>query len=370
MILEKKLILIVDDDPLNLDILEDLLGEKYAVRSASCGRAALDAAITPPLPDMVLLDVEMPDMNGYTVCHQLKQDPLTLNIPVIFLTAHDTAADIIHGFSIGAVDFIAKPLIPEVLMARVHTHLRLTEARRLLEDQNQHLELLVTERTQALQKRNEDLLRIQELTIVALGALAETRDNETGYHIQRTREYVRVMAGQLITLPGLRDQFAQEDVEMIWRSAPLHDIGKIGIPDQILLKPGKLTPEEFEVMKRHTVLGRNALQSAEQRAGFPDSFLRTATAIAYCHHEHWNGRGYPEGLSGRAIPLPARIMAVADVYDALITQRVYKPAFPHETALDMIRTGRGTQFDPDIVDCFNDMAATMNDIAQRFRDNP
>jgi putative two-component system response regulator len=366
---DKKRLLLVDDDAINLDVLAACLGEEFFILSADCAEAALIAATTAPHPDMILLDVEMPDRNGYDVCRTLKADTATCEIPVIFLTAHDSAADITHGFKVGAVDFIAKPVIPEVLLARVRTHLRLTETRRLLEDQNHHLESLVADRTQTLQKRNEELQHVQELTIIALGALAETRDNETGNHIYRTREYMRAMTEALQTLSLFREQIGADDIEIIWRSAPLHDIGKVGIPDDILLKPGKLSAAEFEVMKRHTALGRNALQSAEQRAGFPDSFLRTATAIAYSHHEHWDGRGYPEGISGRAIPLCARLMAVADVYDALISQRVYKPAFPHDVALDMIRAARGTQFDPDVTDCFLDLAPTMHAIALRFRDS-
>ena len=365
----RKILLLVDDDPMNLDVLADLLGEEFAIRSAECGHRAIEMVGMGSPPDMILLDVEMPDINGYTVCQHLKENPATREIPVIFLTSHDSAADITHGFTVGAVDFIAKPVIPDVLLARVHTHLRLTDARRQLEDQNHHLERIVADRTQALQKRNMELQRVQELTIIALGALAETRDNETGNHIYRTREYVRVMAEQLATLSVFSKQLEPETVEIIWRSAPLHDIGKVGIRDEILLKPGKLTPEEFEIMKQHTVLGRNALHAAEHRAGFPDSFLHTASAIAYSHHERWDGRGYPERLSGQSIPLCARIMSVADVYDALISRRVYKSAFTHQTALDMIREGRGTQFDPDVVDCFLDMSQSMNTIAGRFQDS-
>jgi putative two-component system response regulator len=365
----KKQLLLVDDDAMNLDVLAELLGEEFSIRTADCGDSALVAVSGTSLPDMILLDVDMPGMDGYTVCQALKHDPKTSAIPVIFLTSHHTTAAITQAFKVGAVDFIAKPVIPEVLLARVRTHLRLTEVRCLLEDQNRHLESLVQERTQALQKRNEDLVRVQELSIIALGSLAETRDTETGNHIYRTQEYVRAMVEQMQCRPHLRAQMGDDGGVMIWRSAPLHDIGKVGIPDEILLKPGKLNETEFAVMKRHTVLGRDALQSAERRARFDDSFLRTAAEIAYSHHEHWNGSGYPEGLAGRSIPFSARLMAVADVYDALISRRVYKSAFPHATALDLIRAGRGGQFDPDVVDCFIEMESRIIEIAELFKDH-
>ena len=364
----KSHLLLIDDDALNLDVLEELLGAEFVTQAMSSGRAALQSLSIKPLPDLILLDVDMPEMDGYAVCMALKQHQELRNIPVIFLTSHDRVDDITRGFALGAVDFITKPVIPDILLARVRTHLRLTESRRQLENQNLHLEAIVQERTQALRNRNEELQRVQELSIVALGALAETRDNETGNHIYRTQEYVRLMAEQLDRLEHIRLQRGEDSMEMIWRSAPLHDIGKVGIPDHILLKPGRLTSEEFELMKRHTLLGRNALQSAERRVNFGESFLRTATHIAYSHHEYWNGCGYPEGLSGRNIPFSARLMAVADVYDALISRRVYKAPIPHPVALGMIREGRGTQFDPDIVDCFIELESRMLATSERFSD--
>ena len=364
----KSHLLLIDDDALNLDVLEELLGAEFVTQAMSSGRAALQSLSIKPLPDLILLDVDMPEMDGYAVCMALKQHQELRNIPVIFLTSHDRVDDITRGFALGAVDFITKPVIPDILLARVRTHLRLTESRRQLENQNLHLEAIVQERTQALRNRNEELQRVQELSIVALGALAETRDNETGNHIYRTQEYVRLMAEQLDRLEHIRLQRGEDSMEMIWRSAPLHDIGKVGIPDHILLKPGRLTSEEFELMKRHTLLGRNALQSAERRVNFGESFLRTATHIAYSHHEYWNGCGYPEGLSGRNIPFSARLMAVADVYDALISRRVYKAPIPHPVALGMIREGRGTQFDPDIVDCFIELESRMLAASERFSD--
>lgn len=362
--IDKKYLLLVDDDALNLDILSGLLSEEFETRCAADGEGALELVAGTPVPDMLLLDVEMPGIDGFSVCRALKDNPRTSATPIIFLTAHDTVEEITRGFACGAVDFISKPVIPEVLRARVRTHLRLTEARRLLEDQNRHLEDLVQQRTSALRQQTDALLRAQELSIVALGEVAETRDNETGNHIYRTQEYVRALLDELAPSLGLD----ANSVNMIWKSSPLHDIGKVGIPDHILLKPGKLDAAEFEIMKSHTTLGRNALHSAERRVQLDTSFLRTAAEIAYTHHERWDGRGYPEGLVGEAIPISGRLMAVADVYDALISRRVYKPAFPHEVALDLIRAERGRQFDPNVTDCFLAMEQRMFAVAERFRD--
>lgn len=358
-----KTILLVDDDPAVLGVLKECLRPHYQIRIATTGGKALELARTLPLPDLILLDVRLPDMAGYEVCATLKQDEKTQLIPVIFLSSHADVVNITHGLEIGAVDYVTKPVAPPILLARVKTHLR-------LRDQSAHLEDLVRERTQNLQTKTEELLLSQELTIVALGSLAETRDNETGNHIQRTRAYVEAMAGRLAILPCYRDTISPAEWEMMWRSAPLHDLGKVGIPDHILLKPGKLTIEEFEVMKRHPVIGRDALRAAECRAHSTDgSILRVAGEIAYSHHERWDGSGYPEGMSGEEIPLSARLMALADVYDALICKRVYKAAMPHGAAVEIIREGRAKHFDPQIVDCFLDNVDEFHSIAARFSDD-
>ena len=237
-----------------------------------------------------------------------------------------------------------------------------------MQDQNAHLEHLVSKRTRDLETKTTELQSSQDLTIVALGSIAETRDNETGNHIHRTRAYVEVLARLLGKTAKFSAIARTKDWEMIWKFAPLHDIGKVGIPDSILLKPGSLTAEEFNVMKRHTVLGRDALRLAEDRVDMYGAFFRIAMEIAYSHHERWNGSGYPEGLSGEAIPLAARLMAVADVYDALISKRVYKEAMPHETAVDIICGESGKHFDPRVVDCFIEAADEFRIIASRFSD--
>ena len=365
----EKIILLIDDDPAVLEALNECLRPHYQTRIATRGQKGLELARLQPQPDLILLDVELPDMKGYSVCEALKRDSLTAPIPVMFLSSHTDVGDITRGLQLGAVDYVTKPVAPPILLARVQTHLRLREASDFLRDQNAHLETLVSRRTRDLEARTRELQHSQDLTIFALGSIAETRDNETGNHIYRTSAYVEVMARQLAVESSRRHEtVAMQDWEMIWKSAPLHDIGKVGIPDHILLKPGKLTTEEFEVMKRHTVLGRDAIRVAEIRVKSEGSFLRVASEIAYGHHERWDGAGYPQGIGGEDIPLSARLMALADVYDALVSKRVYKPPMTHATAVEIIREGRGSHFDPEVLDVFLEAADAFKDITLRYSD--
>jgi putative two-component system response regulator len=358
---EKQTVLVVDDTPDNLTLMTGLLKDTYKTKVANNGERGLRVASTHPLPDLILLDIMMPGMDGYEVCRRLKEDRLTADIPVIFLTAKTEVEDEQKGFDVGCVDYITKPVSPPLVLARVKTHLMLKSAKDFLKDQNAFLEEEVAKRTREVQV-------IQDVTIMAMGSLAETRDNETGNHIRRTQYYVKALAEELRSNPGYAAVLDDETVELMYKSAPLHDIGKVGIPDAILLKPGKLTPEEFEVMKTHTTLGRDAIVAAERLIQTPSTFLRFAREIAYSHQEKWDGSGYPEGLVGPLIPLSARLMAVADVYDALISKRVYKPAFPAEKAIQIIREGRGQHFDPDIVDAFVEVTAEFARIAAEFVD--
>ncbi|MBN9340005.1 MAG: HD domain-containing protein, partial [Comamonadaceae bacterium] len=250
---------------------------------------------------------------------------------------------------------------PPILLARVATHLALKASADFLRDKSAYLEREVALRTLEVQA-------IQDVTIMAMTSLAETRDNETGNHIRRTQLYVKALAEHLRDHPRFAHVLTDRMIDLLYKSAPLHDIGKIGIPDAILLKPGKLTVQEFEVMKTHTTLGRNAIEEAERRLGMRVAFLSVSKEIAYSHQEKWDGSGYPEGLKGDAIPVSARLMAVADVYDALISKRVYKPAFPHEQACATIVKGRGTHFDPDMVDAFVEIAQDFLRISQRYPD--
>jgi putative two-component system response regulator len=339
-------ILVVDDVPENLTAIGGLLrAQGYRVQAASAGPVALRYAAQLPQPDLILLDVVMPGMDGYEVLHRLQQDTVTAHIPVVFLTALGDARDEERGLELGAVDYITKPIRPPVVLARVRTQLEAKRARDILRDQNAMLEAEVS-------RRMADNELIQEVSIRALAHLAETRDPETGNHILRTQAYVRLLAEQLRAHERFAPVLNERYITLLTRSAPLHDIGKVGIPDHILLKPGRLTPAEFEQMKTHAPLGAQAIEQAERDTERSVEFLALAKEIARGHHEKWDGSGYPQGLAGEAIPISARLMALADVFDALITTRVYKPAFSFERAREIILEGRGLHFDPAVVDAF------------------
>ncbi|CCG07361.1 HD-GYP domain-containing protein [Pararhodospirillum photometricum] len=355
-------LLIVDDEAMNIKVLVEMLRDDYALTVAKNGVQALERMAMDPAPDLVLLDVMMPGMDGHEVCRRMKQDPRLADVPVIFVTALGDPNDELHGFDLGAVDYLTKPLTPLLAKARVRTHVQLARAQRALENYSHTLEARVAERTQEVE-------RVQAVTIRALASLAETRDNETGNHIRRTQHYVRALALHLHAHPRFAGQLDDRTIDLLFKSAPLHDVGKVGIPDRILLKPGPLTDEEFTIMKTHTVLGRSALRAAVEEGGESEiAFLRHACDIAAYHHEKWDGTGYPEGLAGEAIPLSARLMAVADVYDALISRRVYKPPFPHARARELIVADRGARFDPDIVDAFLALEDVFRDIRNRYCD--
>lgn len=368
-------VLVVDDEPANRLILEDMLGDHYAVQTSGSGREALDYLMTGAAVDLILLDVVMPGMDGFEVCRQIKDSPRLCDVPVLFLTSLDSAAGEERGLSLGAEDFIHKPFSPPVVLARMRNHLELFRARRRLRDRNADLEQTVAERTREILRQSEELMHqkqqviaAQSATITAFCALAEARDNETGNHIRRTQRYVEALARRLSGHPRFAAELNEETIQLLFKSAPLHDVGKVAIPDRILLKPGKLDPEEWAIMQRHSEYGYAAIAQASADFGEAAGFLRFASEIAYSHHEKWDGSGYPQKLAGEAIPLSARLMAVADVYDALISRRVYKPAYPHEQAVAMIAEGRGTHFDPDIVDALRDIAGEFQMIATSYRD--
>jgi putative two-component system response regulator len=354
-------ILIVDDVPENLDVLGELLQPLYRVRGAQSGVRALQVACSSPVPDLILLDVMMPGMDGYAVFQALQADPRTRDIPVVFVTALDGVREEEKGLELGAVDYISKPLRPNIVLARVHTQLELKKARDRLRDQNSILEAEIGRRM------GENLL-IQEVSIRALARLAEIRDPETGNHLRRTQAYMNVLARRLALDPRHAATLTPGTIDLIVKSAPLHDIGKVGIPDYILLKPGKLTPAEWTIMQTHAGLGAEAIEHAEQDAERPVPFLAIAKEIARHHHERWDGGGYPDRLAGEAIPLAARLMALADVFDALISRRVYKAPVSLDGARQMICAGRGTHFDPDVVDAFLSDLPQFSDIASRYGD--
>lgn len=355
----KPTILVVDDTPNNITLLCSLLGDEYRNKVATNGMKALQIAESVPHPDLILLDIMMPEMDGYEVCQRLKNNPDTRNIPVIFLTAKTQEGDETRSFELGAVDYITKLISPAILLARVHTHLALQEARNELALQNEDLELQVEARTR-------QLAALQSAIITAMAALAEARDNDTGHHIARTQHYMRELAEDLYINSVYRDELNPKLIDYIFKSAPLHDIGKVGVPDRILLKPGKLTVEEFEEMKKHTIYGRDAIIAAENKLDAPEKFLEVAREIAYCHHEKWDGSGYPQGLKEKETPLCARLMALCDVYDALTTKRVYKDAIPHAKASEIIVEGRGGHFDPVVVDAFVRLQDRFEAIAIEF----
>ncbi|MEN8166951.1 MAG: two-component system response regulator [Pseudomonadota bacterium] len=357
----KPCILVVDDEGFYLDMLVDLLQVEYRVTVAKDGEQALIRSLTAPVSDLILLDVLMSGMDGYEVCRRLKANERTAGIPVIFLTVKNEVDDQIRGFDMGAVDYITKPISPPIVLSRVKTHLALTQARRVLEDQNLILEQLIRERTL-------EISRTQDVAIFCMASLAETRDSETGDHIRRTQHYIQLLSEHLKDHPKFRDHLDDKTIDLLFKSAPLHDIGKVGVPDRILLKPGKLDKSEWEEMKKHTVYGYEALLRAEEELG-STSFLKVAREIALNHHERWDGAGYPAGLKGEAIPVAGRLMALADVYDALISRRVYKEPCTHAEATSFILGQQGARFDPVVTDAYASLQDEFHRIAQKFPDN-
>lgn len=373
-LLPRQTVLIVDDTPQNITVLGELLHPHYAVRVANSGERALRAVHSDPRPDIILLDVMMPGMDGYEVLQRLHAERETRDIPVIFVTAMDCAESEERGLELGAVDYITKPIKPAIVLARVRAHLELKHARDRLANQNEWLEREVARRM------SENLL-VQDLSMRALACLAEARDTDTGHHILRTQAYVDILAHQLEHHERFADALADGRLDMVVKAAPLHDLGKVGIPDAILLKPGRLTPEEFEVMKTHAAIGadaisqamRDALAAADDnmaaQASGAFAFLQVAREIALSHHEKWDGSGYPAGLAGDTIPAAGRLMALADVFDALTCTRVYKKPMPIDQASQIITEGRGTHFDPDVVDAYLACRERFAEIATRFADS-
>lgn len=354
-------ILVVDDVPENIDVLIGILKSDYTIKVALNGERALKIATGNNPPDLILLDIVMPGIDGYEVCRQLKSHAKTHKIPVIFVTAKGEVADESLGFEVGCVDYLTKPVSAPLVRARIQTHLALY-------DQNRALEKKVRKRTKAL-------VHTQDVTIMGMAVLAEYRDNETGGHIMRTQRYVRTLAHHLTDHYKFRESIDEEMIDLLFKSTPLHDIGKVGVPDNILLKPGKLSKAEFEEMKKHTIYGGDALVRAEKAlgSGTPSSFLRVGKEVAYTHHEKWDGSGYPRGLQGEDIPLVGRMMALFDVYDALISKRVYKPPFSHAKAVEIITQGDGRvmpeHFDPDILAVFEKFHEEFRSIALKYADH-
>lgn len=346
-------ILIVDDIVDNLTILSELLrSEGYRVRPVSDGKLALQAAAKEAF-DLVMLDIMMPGMNGYEVCAHFKDNKHLRDIPIIFISSLDDTEDIVKGFNVGGVDYVIKPFQFEVVKSRVKTHLRVHQLQVAIEQQNDLLQELVHQQV-------KEISDSQMATIIALAKLAEYRDDDTGLHLYRVQKFSKILALKLSVDSPYKDQIDESFVENIFNSSALHDIGKVGIPDNILLKPGKLTSEEFEKIKVHPILGSKTLEAVLN--SYPGNrFVKMGISIARSHHEKWNGSGYPDGLSGESIPLCARIMAVSDVYDATRHKRVYKPAFSHEESREIILSNSGKHFDPLVVKAFLDAESEFID---------
>jgi len=340
---QKPCIFLVDDNIVNLNLGKNVLQHMYTVITIPSGEK-LFTALKKLKPDLILLDIEMPGMSGYDTIKGLKINPETADIPVIFLTAKTANDDELFGLSLGAVDYITKPFSPPILLKRVELHLLLQMQKEKIREYNSHLIDIVNERT-------DDIFALQDAVIMWAAEIIEFRDSETGHHVERVQKYLEIMLDEMIHMEIYSTDVITWDNEAFLKSALLHDVGKIKIRDDVLLKKERLTDEEFENMKTHSTYGKILIENLQNRV--PNQvFLDYAKTLAHYHHEKWDGSGYPDGLKGDEIPLPARMMALADVYDALVSDRPYKKAFPHDKAMEIIREGRGTHFDPVLADLF------------------
>jgi len=340
---KKPLIILVDDNPANLKIGKNVLSGKYTVITSPSAEKMF-SLLEDNNPAMILLDIEMPEMNGYEAIRVLKSKPATKNIPVIFLTAKTESDDELEGLSLGAIDYITKPFQPPLLLKRIEVHLLVEEQAAELKNFNHNLQKMVEEKTQ-------NVLELQNALLKTMAELVECRDDITGGHIERTQHGMKTLLEAIEKSGAFCEETKDWDANLLLQSCQLHDVGKISIDDSILKKPGKLSYEEFEEMKKHAVFGEKVIEKI-QTLTRESEFLKYAKVFAASHHEKWNGKGYPRGLNGNEIPLLGRIMAIADVYDALTSERPYKKAFTHEEAVRIITEGSGTQFDPVLVELF------------------
>ncbi len=347
---QKPTILVVDDCEVNREILLELLSDEYRVLAVPSGEDALRVLVQ-EAPDVVLLDIMMPGLDGYETCRRIKAGPMGDFTQVILVSGKSSTQERLQGYAVGADDYIVKPFDHDELLAKLRIHVRMRKMVQRIWELNSQLQQFNHQLEELVAQRTAEVLETRDLLIFSLAKLAESRDPETGEHLERMRWYSRLIAEEYVATHGKSDNLPEDFPDQIFRSAPLHDIGKVGIPDAILLKPGRLSPEEFEVMKRHTIIGYEAL-TAVSKQSHGGCFLELAAQIARSHHEHYNGRGYPDGLAGDAIPLGARIVTVADVFDALTSPRVYKKAWPPDKARAVIEHEAGQQFDPEVVTAF------------------
>ena len=358
-IYDKKKIMIVDDNITNLAVGKKALEEFYSVIPVSSGKKAIEF-LTKVRPSLLLLDIDMPEMDGFETIKLIKSNPETRDITIIFLTAKDDNGSELEGLKLGAVDYITKPFSIPLLLQRIKLHIALVSQKQELANYNMNLSRMVKEQTEIISE-------LQHAIINTLSELVECRDGTTGGHIVRTQKYFAILLNALRDKDYYTDETIEWDLELLAESAQLHDIGKIAIPDSILKKPSRLTPEEFEEIKKHPEVGENAIKSAMSMTQAKE-FLSNAAVIAISHHEKWDGTGYPKGLEKEDIPLTGRLMAIADVYDALVSERPYKPPFTHEEAVKIITDDAGKHFDPKLVEVFLTINEQFRDVAAPYQD--
>ncbi|MDE6846876.1 MAG: response regulator [Lachnospiraceae bacterium] len=350
----KNTILVVDDDKTNLALAQKILMPRYRIAASNSGRGALKY-LENHHPELILLDINMPDMDGYEVMKQIRAKEDTRTIPVIFLTADNLAETEVKCFQMGAMDFVTKPFVPDILLSRVDKTIELDQYRHNLEN-------MVKEQAEKITEDARRISKIQDSVIVGMANLIESRDGSTGKHVKNTQMYVRMIADELRNRNLFEEELTEEYIEDLCKAAPLHDVGKIKIPDSILQKPGRLTPEEFDTMKQHTTHSSTIIQMIIGDVE-DEHYVRIVEDIAMYHHERWDGTGYPTGLKEEEIPLAARIMSVADVFDALYEERCYKPPIrPIERIMQIMMEGKGTQFDPVIIDVFMEMLPMLKEV--------
>jgi putative two-component system response regulator len=357
---KRNTIMLVDDNLTNLSAGKNMLKDFYNVFPIPSAEK-LFLLLEKIIPDLILLDIEMPEMSGYEAIKKLKSSPAVQDIPVIFLTARNDAGSELEGLSLGAIDYISKPFSPPLLLKRIENHLLMAEQKKELREYNDHLQDMVTRRT-------EQVVELQNSILTTVAELVEFRDGITGGHIARTQNYLKLLVDRMIMEKIYWEEASSWNLEFLLPSAQLHDVGKIAISDTILNKPARLTPEEFEIMKSHASCGVNIINEIMKTAREHD-FLHHAKIFAGTHHEKWDGSGYPEGLKGREIPLQGRLMAIADVYDALIAVRPYKKPFSAQDSAQIIMEGRGVHFDPLLVDLFEDLEPQFAYISQQYNDD-
>jgi len=355
---KKNLVIMVDDNPANLRIGKNILTNSFTVATAPSSEK-LFSLLKNNNPSIILLDVDMPGMNGYETIKILKADPKTRDIPVIFLTSIGESDSELEGLTLGAIDYISKPIQPSLLLKRIEVHVLVEEQRRTLEQQASELTYFNDNLQKMVDEKTRNILELQNALLKTMAELVEYRDDITGKHIERTQYGIKILLNEIVRCGFCQEETKDWDIDLLVQSCQLHDVGKIFISDTILRKPGKLSEEEFEDMKIHTRVGKQIMEKVETLAT-KSEFLKYAKVFAASHHERWDGTGYPYQLKGLDIPLLGRVMAIADVYDALISVRPYKTAYTHEEAVKIIIEGSGTQFDPDLIDIFKRISDQFN----------